>query len=226
MVFKRWLMFLLIVSLIVGLYSFKKGYYIAAFKTVPIMNKVIVIDAGHGGPDPGKPGKYGKDEDELNLEIAQKLRELIEESGGIVVMTREDDTLSDSSLSKDLKNRVVKANEVIADVLISIHLNSFSQSKYKGAQVFYQNNSEKGKLLAELIQQELRNTLDPNNDRMAKSSNSYYLLRNAKMPAVIVECGFMSNPEEEKLLNDENYQYKIAWAIYKGLIHYFQKVSE
>ncbi|ADV79070.1 MAG: N-acetylmuramoyl-L-alanine amidase CwlD [Caldanaerobacter subterraneus] len=226
MVFKRWMMFLLIVSLIVGLYSFKKGYYIAAFKTVPIMNKVIVIDAGHGGPDPGKPGKYGKDEDELNLEIAQKLRELIEESGGIVVMTREDDTLSDSSLSKDLKNRVVKANEVIADVLISIHLNSFSQSKYKGAQVFYQNNSEKGKLLAELIQQELRNTLDPNNDRMAKSSNSYYLLRNAKMPAVIVECGFMSNPEEEKLLNDENYQYKIAWAIYKGLIHYFQKVSE
>jgi len=220
------MMFLLIVSLIVGLYSFKKGYYIAAFKTVPIMNKVIVIDAGHGGPDPGKPGKYGKDEDELNLEIAQKLRELIEESGGIVVMTREDDTLSDSSLSKDLKNRVVKANEVIADVLISIHLNSFSQSKYKGAQVFYQNNSEKGKLLAELIQQELRNTLDPNNDRMAKSSNSYYLLRNAKMPAVIVECGFMSNPEEEKLLNDENYQYKIAWAIYKGLIHYFQKVSE
>ena len=226
MVFKRWMMFLLIVSLIVGLYSFKKGYYIAAFKTVPIMNKVIVIDAGHGGPDPGKPGKYGKDEDELNLEIAQKLRELIEESGGIVVMTREDDTLSDSSLSKDLKNRVVKANEVIADVLISIHLNSFSQSKYKGAQVFYQNNSEKGKLLAELIQQELRNTLDPNNDRMAKSSNSYYLLRNAKMPAVIVECGFMSNPEEEKLLNDEKYQYKIAWAIYKGLIHYFQKVSE
>lgn len=226
MVFKRWMMFLLIVSLIVGLYSFKKGYYIAAFKTVPIMNKVVVIDAGHGGPDPGKPGKYGKDEDELNLEIAQKLRELIEESGGIVVMTREDDTLSDSSLSKDLKNRVIKANEVIADVLISIHLNSFSQSKYKGAQVFYQNNSEKGKLLAELIQQELRNTLDPDNDRMAKSSNSYYLLRNAKMPAVIVECGFMSNPEEEKLLNDENYQYKIAWAIYKGLIHYFQKVSE
>ncbi|EGD51987.1 N-acetylmuramoyl-L-alanine amidase CwlD [Thermoanaerobacter ethanolicus JW 200] len=226
MVFKRWMMFLLIVSLIVGLYSFKKGYYISVFKTVPIMNKVVVIDAGHGGPDPGKPGKYGKDEDELNLEIAQKLRELIEESGGIVVMTREDDTLSDSSLSKDLKNRVVKANEVIADVLISIHLNSFSQSKYKGAQVFYQNNSEKGKLLAELIQQELRNTLDPDNDRMAKSSNSYYLLRNAKMPAVIVECGFMSNPEEEKLLNDEKYQYKIAWAIYKGLIHYFQKVSE
>lgn len=226
MVFKRWMMFLLIVSLTIGLYSFQKVHYISTFKSIPIMNKVIAIDAGHGGPDPGKPGKYGKDEDELNLEIAQKLREIIEESGGIVVMTREDDTLSDSSLSKDLKNRVVKANEVIADVLISIHLNSFSQSKYKGAQVFYQNNSEKGKLLAELIQQELRNTLDPYNDRMAKSSNSYYLLRNAKMPAVIVECGFMSNPQEEKLLNDEKYQYKIAWAIYKGLINYFQKVSE
>lgn len=214
-----------IVGVVAGICSFKPQY-LATFKAVPIMNKIIVIDAGHGGPDPGKPGKYGKDEDELNLEIVQKLRELIEESGGIVVMTREDDTLTDASLSKDLKNRVIKANEVEADVLISIHLNSFSQSKYKGAQVFYQNNSEKGKLLAELIQQELRNTLDPNNDRMAKSSSSYYILRNAKMPAVIVECGFMSNPEEEKLLNDENYQYKIAWAIYKGLIHYFQKVSE
>ncbi|AIS53088.1 germination-specific N-acetylmuramoyl-L-alanine amidase CwlD [Thermoanaerobacter kivui] len=221
----RWAVFLMIVGLIIALYNAKERY-IPAFKFVPIMNKVIVIDAGHGGHDPGKPGKYGKDEDELNLEIAQKLKELIEESGGLVIMTREDDTLSDASLSKDLKNRVVKANEAMGDILISIHLNSFSQSKYKGAQVFYQNNSEKGKLLAELIQQELRNTLDPSNDRMAKSSNSYYILRNAKMPAVIVECGFMSNPEEERLLNDEKYQYKIAWAIYKGIIHYFKQVSE
>ncbi|MGB9780747.1 MAG: N-acetylmuramoyl-L-alanine amidase CwlD [Caldanaerobacter sp.] len=196
------------------------------FNTLPIMNKIIVIDAGHGGHDPGKPGKYGKNEDDLNLEIAQKLKELIEHTGGIVIMTREDDSLSDSSLSKDLKNRVLKANQLEGDVLISIHQNSFPQPKYKGAQVFYQQNSEKGKLLAESIQEELKRTLDPNNDRMAKSSNSYYILRNAKMPAVIVECGFMSNPEEERLLNDPNYQYKIAWAIYKGIINYFQKISE
>jgi len=222
---KRWLLFGLL--LLVSVFSYNwQTKNLSVFTTLPIMNKVIVIDAGHGGYDPGKPGKHGKDEDELNLEIAQKLKELIEHTGGIAVMIREDDSLSDSSLSKDLKNRVLKANQVEGDVLISIHQNSFSQSKYKGAQVFYQQNSEKGKLLAELIQEELRKTLDPNNDRMAKSSNSYYILRNAKMPAVIVECGFMSNPEEERLLNDPNYQYKIAWAIYKGIIAYFQKTSE
>ncbi|AAM25369.1 MULTISPECIES: N-acetylmuramoyl-L-alanine amidase CwlD [Caldanaerobacter] len=222
---KRWLLFGLL--LLVSVFSYNwQTKNLSVFTTLPIMNKIIVIDAGHGGYDPGKPGKYGKDEDELNLEIAQKLKELIEHTGGIAVMIREDDSLSDSSLSKDLKNRVLKANQVEGDVLISIHQNSFSQSKYKGAQVFYQQNSEKGKLLAELIQEELRKTLDPNNDRMAKSSNSYYILRNAKMPAVIVECGFMSNPGEERLLNDPNYQYKIAWAIYKGIIAYFQKTSE
>lgn len=198
---------------------------IRTFNTVPIMNRVIIIDPGHGGNDPGKPGVYGKNEDELNLEIASKLKELIEESGGIVVMTREDDTLSDSSLMKDLKNRVYKGNNSMGDIFISIHLNSFTQSKYKGAQVFYQNNSEKGKLLAELIQDELRKTLDPGNNREAKSSKSYFVLRHAKMPAVIVECGFMSNPQEERLLNDKNYQYKIVWGIYKGIIRYFKETS-
>jgi len=222
MILKRFVLFIIILS--IGVFSYISNYSkVYVFKYVPIMNKIIVIDAGHGGNDPGKPGVHGKDEDELNLEIALKLREIIEQSGGIVVMTREADELSDTNLNKDLKNRVEKANENMGDIFISIHLNSFSQSKYKGAQVFYQNNSTKGKVLAEKIQEELRKTLDSNNDRMAKSSNSYYVLRNAKMPAVIVECGFMSNPEEERLLNNKDYQYKIAWAIYKGIIGYFKE---
>ncbi|SNX54425.1 N-acetylmuramoyl-L-alanine amidase CwlD [Thermoanaerobacterium sp. RBIITD] len=192
---------------------------------IPVMNKIIIIDAGHGGNDPGKPGKSGKDEDELNLAIATKLKDLIEESGGIVLMTREDDTLSDSNLMKDLKNRVYAGNDVKGDIFISIHLNSFPESQYKGAQVFYQKNSEKGKLLAEIIQDELKKTLDTNNERMAKETSTFFILRHAKMPAVIVECGFMSNPEEERLLNDDKYQYKVAWAIYKGILRYFKESS-
>lgn len=216
---------LLIIIIGIGIFSYTMhSKSIKIFNVVPIMNKIIIIDAGHGGDDPGKPGTLGKNEDELNLEIAMKLRELIEESGGIAVMTREDDALSDSSLMKDLKNRVYKGNDSMGDIFISIHLNSFTQSQYKGAQVFYQNNSKRGKFLAETIQDELKKTLDPGNDREAKSSNSYFVLRHAKMPAVIVECGFMSNPYEEKLLNDKNYQYKIAWGIYKGIIRYFKEI--
>ncbi|QSZ27239.1 N-acetylmuramoyl-L-alanine amidase CwlD [Aceticella autotrophica] len=197
---------------------------IEIFNKLPISNKIIIIDAGHGGGDPGKPGKYGKNEDELNLEIATKLKELIEESGGVAVMTRQGDPLSDN-LMQDLKNRVKKGNNANGEVFISIHQNSFPQEQYKGAQVFYHKNSEKGKFLAEILQKELKNTLDESNDRMPKETSTFYILRNAKMPAVIVECGFMSNPEEEKLLNDKKYQYKIAWAIYKGLMRYFNEIS-
>ncbi|AST57980.1 N-acetylmuramoyl-L-alanine amidase [Thermoanaerobacterium thermosaccharolyticum] len=220
----RYLLLAGLMLLLVFLISFLNKS-IETINYIPVMNKIVVIDAGHGGNDPGKPGKYGKDEDELNLEIASKLKNLIEESGGIALMTREDDALTDSDIMKDLKNRVYAGNNVKGDILLSIHLNSFPDPKYKGAQVFYQKNSKEGKLLAEVIQDELRKTLDPNNDRMAKETSTFYILRHAKMPAVIIECGFMSNPEEEKLLNDEKYQYKIAWAIFKGILRYFKENS-
>ncbi|MEG6567723.1 N-acetylmuramoyl-L-alanine amidase CwlD [Thermoanaerobacterium saccharolyticum] len=223
---KRYRGFLLatIVLMFIALLTFL-GKTVETVNQIPLMNRIVIIDAGHGGSDPGKPGKYGEDEDKLNLKIALKLKDLIEESGGITLMTREDDTLSDKDIMKDLKNRVHAGNDVKGDILLSIHLNSFPDPRYKGAQVFYQKNSKEGKLLAELIQDELRKTLDPNNDRMAKETSTFYILRHAKMPAVIIECGFMSNPEEERLLNDENYQYKIAWAIYKGVNRYFKEKS-
>lgn len=212
-----------LITIIILNFLFQKS--IETFHHIPIMNKIIIIDPGHGGGDPGKPGKYGKHEDELNLEIATKLRDLVDESGGISLMTREDDSLSDNNLMKDLKNRVLLGNNIKGDIFISIHLNSYPETQYKGAQVFYQKNSPQGKLLAKLIQDELKKTLDPKNDRMAKETSTFFVLRHAKMPAVIVECGFMSNPGEERLLNDKKYQYRIAWAIYKGISRYFKETA-
>ena len=117
-----------------------------------------------------------------------------------------------------------KRNEIInnsgAHIFISIHLNSFPQYQYYGAQTFYQKGSEESKKLAELIQEELKNVIENKNHRMAKSIDTVYILKNKTIPGVLVECGFLSNPQEEKLLQDDKYQDKIAWAIFIGIMRY------
>ncbi len=125
--------------------------------------------------------------------------------------------------NEDLKNRKDMIRDYKADIFISIHLNSFPMSQYYGAQVFYHKNNEESKLLAKKIQEELLVLLDRGNKRVEKESDSYYLLRDNPVPSVLVECGFLSNPEEEKLLKDSEYQNKIAWAIYKGIMMYFNE---
>lgn len=199
--------------------------------SLPILNKVIALDAGHGGFDPGAVGDQGKNEDDLNLEIVLRVRRLIEQSGGIVILTRETDEgliteKSDTYRKKkneDLRNRRILINNSEPDVFLSIHLNSFPQSRYFGAQTFYKKGCDKSKLLSEIIQQELRNVLDKNNTRKPQSRDSIYLLREVDVPSVLIECGFMSNSREEKLLNNPKYQEKIAWAVYIGLIRYFKE---
>lgn len=196
---------------------------------LPIVDKVIAVDPGHGGVDPGAVGRLGKNEDDINLEIALKLRRLIEQSGGIVIITREDDEglyteNSDTYRSKkneDLRNRKLLVNKSEPDVFITIHLNSFPQSRYYGAQTFYKKGCEKSKILALLIQEEFRNVLDKNNKRVPQPRDSVYLVREVDAPSVLIECGFLSNPREEGLLNDNTYQEKVAWAVYIGLIRYF-----
>jgi N-acetylmuramoyl-L-alanine amidase len=196
---------------------------------LPIVDKVIAVDPGHGGVDPGAVGRLGKNEDDINLEIALKLRRLIEQSGGIVIITREDDEglyteNSDTYRSKkneDLRNRKLLVNKSEPDVFITIHLNSFPQSRYYGAQTFYKKGCEKSKILALLIQEEFRNILDKNNKRVPQPRDSVYLVREVDAPSVLIECGFLSNPREEGLLNDNTYQEKVAWAVYIGLIRYF-----
>lgn len=201
--------------------------------TTPIMDRIVILDAGHGGFDPGAIGSLEKKEDDINLEITLKLRKLIEQGGGIVVLTREIDEGLETEDSKtyrqkkneDLRNRRILINGSEPDVLLSIHLNSFPQSQYYGAQSFYKRGSENSKLMAKLIQKEMRRVLDKNNERQPQPRDSIYLLREANCPSVLVECGFLSNRREERLLNDPKYQEKIAWSIYIGLIKYFNEVE-
>ena len=204
-----------------------------AISYMPITNKTIVLDAGHGGIDSGTSSDdktiFEKD---INLAITLKLKELIESSGGLVVLTRDDDSslyeengnkTTRQKYNENLKNRKKIADESNADMFISIHLNYFTQSKYYGAQTFYPESNKDGKALASCIQDEFKRVVDNNNDRVIKPRNDLYLLKDCKIPSALIECGFLSNEKEAKLLNDEEYQEKIAWAIYSGIQKYFDE---
>lgn len=201
---------------------------------MPITNKVIVLDAGHGGMDPGALSNDKNTlEKDINLEIALKLRELLESSGALVILTREDDvSLHEDAPGKtirqkyneNLKNRKKIIEESNADLFVSIHLNAFEQTKYHGAQTFYPYD-EKSKLLATFVQKELKRVVDQSNMREVKPRNDIYLLKENKIPSMLIECGFLSNEKETQLLKDSNYQEKIAWAIYAGMQKYFGAVK-
>ena len=185
----------------------------------------VVIDAGHGGFDSGKVGVDGTLEKDINLIIAKKLEQLLIAADVNVIMTRNDDTglyeeSSNNKKRQDMKNRAALMNQAKPDCVISIHQNSYPQESIDGAQVFYYTHSEKGKLLAALIQDSLIARADPTNHRVEKSNDSYYLLKNVSSPIVIVECGFLSNWAESKKLVDDTYQQKLAWAIHLGILQY------
>ena len=189
---------------------------------VSLRDTIIVLDAGHGGWDPGRTGSAGADEKELNMAVTDKVAGYLEKGGAKVILTRSADEALGNGKKADMAERKRIINESGGDILVSIHQNAFPSAKAKGAQVFYHADSEKGKYLAECLQENLRNRVDGSNQRQAKENTSYYILRTTKMPAVIVECGFLSNSEEEKLLNDRDYQQKLAWAIYCGILDYFE----
>ena len=197
---------------------------------LPVTNKVIIIDAGHGKPDEGAEGFNGTTEQAINLEISLKLQKLIEQSGGKVILTRSDENGIYSNSVKgirnlkvsDSKNRVEIANNSDADVFVSIHLNKFSASPiYNGWQVFYQKENNYSKILADNIQENLNKNIEKENNRKTMSISNIYVMDKVKVPSVIVECGFLSNPEECELLKTEAYQNKIVWGIYLGLQEYF-----
>lgn len=197
--------------------------------TLPVTNKVIVIDAGHGVPDEGAESKNGVSEAKINLNIALKLQKLLEQSGATVILTRSDDngiydvdskTLKEKKIS-DLKNRVKIGNEASADAFISIHLNKISDQKYYGWQTFYKSSDENSIKLAKSIQNNLNKSIQKKNDRVPMKLDSIYIVKNVEIPITIVECGFLSNPEEEKELLKDEYQDRLAWGIYSGLVDYF-----
>ncbi len=180
----------------------------------------IVIDAGHGQPDGGAVSTQGMAEESLNLSIAQKLEILLREDGWDVVMTREDAEQIGSGKNEDMRRRreIIDASGQL--LTVSIHQNSFPQDvSVCGPQVFYAPGSEQGKLLAEAIQNALNSVLEPASPRTA-AEGDYYIVKSGSVPAVIVECGFLSNPEEEHLLMQSQYQVRIATAIAEGIEKY------
>ena len=191
----------------------------------------VLIDPGHGGVDQGTSGDSGSGEAPLNLAIAEKLMKFLEGSGYDVEMTRYEDeglySLKSSTIrakkNEDLENRVEMINNSEADMVVSIHLNSFPQKQYSGAHVFYQNKSQTGKIAADMIQESLKSILDANNKRVPQVKKGIRIMDDTNIPVLLIECGFLSNDTEEKKLISEKYQEKTAWAIYTGLMRYFNE---
>ena len=193
----------------------------------------ILIDPGHGGIDQGAKGDMNAAEAPINLAISKKLMSFLEGSGFQVEMTRYDDSGLYTELSgtirdkknEDLKNRVELINNSDADLTVSIHLNSFPEKQYYGAHVFYQKSNElTTKIAADIIQDSMKNILDKSNKRVPQIKRNIKIMDDTKLPVVLIECGFLSNNEEEKKLLSDSYQEKAAWAIYSGILRYFNEL--
>lgn len=185
----------------------------------------LVIDAGHGGEDGGAVSSTGILEKDLNLRISLTLNDIFSVSGVNAAMTRTDDRMlyndasSGKKKSQDLKNRVLIAADYPDSLFVSIHMNKFAESKYSGLQVYYSKNNPESKTLADKIQSFTKEYLQPNNNRLTKEVGSgIYLLEHINTPAVLVECGFLSNETEAAKLNDPNYQKKLSCVIYAAVI--------
>lgn len=209
------------------LMSFKQHMYIenSAVVQLPLTGKIIAIDPGHGGKDGGAVSRDGVVEKHVNLAVSLYLRDYLQQSGALVVMTREEDKdLADRGAKRrktqDLHRRAELVNTSGADMLISIHMNSVPSSRWYGAQTFYNpHTAPESKALATFIQNEIKANMQ-NTTREVNTITSTYLLKTATMPAALVEVGFLSNAAEAKLLADDLYQKKMAEAIYHGILRF------
>ena len=199
--------------------------------TTPVSNKVVIIDAGHGTPDEGAQSNNGTTEAEINLKIALKVQQILEQSGCTVILTRSDEnamyeinskTLREKKID-DSKNRAKLGNTSSADIFVSIHVNKISETKYSGWQTFYKKSQENGKLLATDIQDALNSTINKNNNRLPKQIDNVYIVKEVEIPIALVECGFLSNENELNLLLTDDYQEKLAWGIFVGINNYFNR---
>ncbi len=189
---------------------------------------IVVLDPGHGGVDPGKVGSGQILEKDINLAISLSVKELLEQQQVTVVMTRDADvglygeTDSNKKIS-DMRARCAIIEKTKPEIVVSIHQNSYKDTSARGAQVFYYAKSDEGKRLAAVMQQALREGLDEENDRPPKANSDYYMLCHTVSPAVIVECGFLTNPQEAQMLNSEAYQKQVAEAITNGIMTYLHQ---
>lgn len=229
----RFLLFLLIFSLLACLFSKLQARLDPSAQTTQndtaYKRFTVVIDAGHGGEDGGAVSASGIAEKDINLAIAKKLECLLEMNGINVVMTRETDVLlydrntnyKGRKKALDLAARRRIGEETENSVFVSIHLNSYPQAQYRGLQVWYSPNNEQSRILAECIQSTVREALQPENDRSVKqATSSIYLLHHLTSPAVLVECGFLSNPEEAALLASDDYQNELAFLLFTAILNH------
>ncbi len=229
----KFLLFLLLLTLVAGAFSFVAFYgwepSLASVNDAAFDPFTVVLDAGHGGEDGGAVSESGIAEKDVNLAIAMQLKALLEANGIRVVMTRETDVLlydrnvdyRGRKKALDLAARRRIGEETENSIFVSIHLNAYPQSQYRGLQVWYSPNNERSRVLAESIQTTVQNTLQPENDRRIKqATSSIYLLHHLTTPAVLVECGFLSNPEEAELLASEEYQHQLALTLFAAILNY------
>lgn len=201
--------------------------------SLPLSGKVIVLDPGHGGQDGGAISRAGAVEKELTLAISKKLRDYLQQSGALVLMTREDDyDLAEDKTKRlrqrkveDLQKRVSLINDSNADLFISIHMNAIPSPRWYGAQTFFARTFSENESLAKFVQDEIRRNLE-NTTREAKPIQAIYLLKHANIPGVLVEAGFLSNPNEAAQLESEMYQEKIAASIYQGIMRFYAGEEE
>ena len=220
----------LVLSIVSGFVIFKSNYLETVGKNTN--RPVIILDAGHGGFDGGAVAGDGTLEKDINLNMALNVNEMLKSCGYDVILTRDTDVGTESdpsaSISKrkvsDLKNRLKLINSYESGIFVSIHLNKFTTSTANGAQVFYSKNNAKSSVLGQSIQNSIVELLQPENERVIKQgTKSTYLLYNAQIPSVIVECGFLSNAAELKKLKNENYQKEMSFAIFCGILNYINK---
>lgn len=205
------------------------------FKTIPqpLAGQVIVLDPGHGGVDGGATGKNGTNEKEITLEVAKLLKDYLQEAGALVYLTREkDEDLAKKETkglsrrkSEDIRNRLKFIHDKKADFFLSIHLNAIPDSRWSGAQTFYYDRYDENEHLANMIQSELIRNLE-NTDRTPLALDSIYLLKYAEVPGALVELGFLSNEKERELLENQDYQQKLATSIYQGMIRYIMEEDD
>lgn len=224
-------LFLVIMVCAVSVYFYVDDKAITPASTYGSLAKIVIIDPGHGGFDGGAVAADGTVEKEINLNIALTVAKLLKQNGICVIMTRESDVSTDDTESQsiadkkksDMKNRLELMEDYPDAVFVSIHLNKFTTSAAFGSQVFYSNSDEAQKL-GDSIQKTIVQLLQPENTRVNKlATSSTYLLHNALVPAVLVECGFLSNAAELDLLKNTEYQDKMAFSIYCGIMQYFKE---
>ncbi len=191
----------------------------------PLLGHTIVLDAGHGGFDPGAVTESGIEEKTINLQITLELATLLREAGMEVILTREEDVALADNKKDDMAKRVQIGQESDCDLFLSIQANKYTTANERGCQVFFHPKSAESKQLAECIQGEMSRLLK-NTRRKSMALDSSYLLRKLEMPTAIVEVGFISHPEEAALLQDHFYQEEVAWSIYSGIIQYFVLTEE